>query len=425
VTVSGALDPDCAARRTIDWPALLTRFLATRDEAYRQACLARLKETMQAQPRYQAPLGMVAALLEPRAAAEDLSTTLVDELLRFDVEGAAAVRMLRAWNRLEALRARETSGDTHEQCLKEIGTALSLALRLDDSYAFAAFAAAHHERLMTTMEEKAGVLRHATRCLRAVEADEPGLRHLKDPIEKALQGLDSAIVFDIPGMLGADPDLIRRADEGDEDALRELNSRMMAREAGIRLAVSGGHWTDWMLRYIAIPDSQEVLGVLMAAIDQERKRPGRGDREIADLLWRYLSSYRGEGEADPHLYAELVEKLPPQSRERNILDLFRILDQILSNPGSYPRSLAAEGERAAQALDHMGAALYFRMLIAEVDTREERLVEARDLLSTVVEPLRRLAAEDPEYGKHLEAVITNVSALSHMIGNFDQPHPSR
>jgi tetratricopeptide (TPR) repeat protein len=413
-TVSGALAPDSAARRTLDWPALLTRSLATQDEAYRRACCARLKEAAQAQPGRRAVLDRVAAMLDTQPAPADPPADLVGELLAFDVEGAAAVHLLQAWRRIEALRAGEMSAQAREECRKLIGTALPLAARLDDSYAFVLFAAAHNELLTTTMEETLAVLRHAARCARAVEADRRGLRRAQGRIKSSLRGYESAIVFDAPGMLGVDPHLFQRADEGDEGALREINSQLLAREADLDLAVSGGHWKDWMLRYIAT-DTERVLKGLMAAVDQQRKRADGGGREVANLLWRYLSSYRGAGEADPLLYAALAEKLPPGSPERRALDLFRTFDQIVSNSTTYPRSLAVEGESAAAAAGHEGATVYFRMLLAQVDIREGRLVEARDLLLSVHEPLRRLAAEDSEYLKRLQAVVKNINALTHMI----------
>jgi hypothetical protein len=149
----------------------------------------------------------------------------------------------------------------------------------------------------------------------------------------------------------------------------------------------------------------------MAAIDRERKAPGR-EREVAELLWQYLSGFRGPGEINPHLYAALLSKLPSESRERRTLDLFHMFDQIVSNPGSVPRSLAESGVALSQALGHEGAAAYFSTLLAQCDIFEDRLIEARDRFVVLLEPLQRLVAEDPEYAERLNTAETNARVLA-------------
>jgi hypothetical protein len=93
----------------------------------------------------------------------------------------------------------------------------------------------------------------------------------------------------------------------------------------------------------------------------------------------------------------------------------------VSNSEGFPRALAIDGEAAGRALDHEGAATYFRMLTSQVHIREGHYDLALDVLLEVVEPLQRLAAADDAYLSRLQMVLRNTEVLSRHVGRPTGP----
>jgi hypothetical protein len=410
--IAASLPWDASRRATLDWPSHLTRYLATGSAAYREACETALETARADLPEQAAVLAQVVAGLEDgaEATAGGAAEAVVERLAAFDVEGAAALSLLLAERRLSSDGEAEIDPDAVRQT---VGRALATALALDDSYGFLLFAN-HHARLMAWMPEALAVAREALTRADALETDSEliaplvdGVRLLPDAAERG------AILLDAPGMLGIDPALFEAADSGDEEALKAIDSKVLA-DMGSPGALTDGEWRAWLLRYLAA-GTEQALADTMASIRAARERRALPE-SVAEAVWALLEDYRGPGAADPQLYEAALAGLEDE-RDATAIEAFRCWDAI-ATVGAPDDANVELGYELAERLGHPGALARFGLLRAQLayEAGDPRAAAAESL--TAIDRLLEVRA-DREYDELFRAAATNGRSFALMAGDQD------
>jgi CHAT domain len=173
-TIAPALGGRGLADSTLDWPGYLTRFLATEDEADRDACLAGLESAKDRWPGWISVFDGVASIVRSGATGEDDSnrgTPLTGILIDFDVEAATALRLLFAHAAISAWAHEPPSAPREEVLDKEVRIGLSIANALSDNYARVRFALHYAQLLRPPEAERFVVVDNAIAYLGHISVD--------------------------------------------------------------------------------------------------------------------------------------------------------------------------------------------------------------------------------------------------------------
>jgi CHAT domain len=414
-TLAAQLTDGGSAALTLDWPALLTRQLATGAEHYRLACLQALDTAAQELPAEAGSLRAAARAIKQGAEDAELAR-LVSEMARFDLEGAAALRLLLADARVRWLTGVERPPDAHDRLAREIGRAIGLALALSDSYAFVHFAALHGRHLTVWMVEQASVREAAEARLNWLASDADALAAVTESIEDAAP--HGSIVFDAPGLLGVSPELYARADSGDERALKELAQHVRRRRAAPATQLYGApDWRAAMLRWIGA-GSEQALSDLLGAIDADRARGRLGER-LATALDGLVAEYCGPGAAAASAYAAVHTALGDDEADRWLIEVFELVDAFQSDTDAFTMEQAERGHRLTEQLGHPGAAAFLAMVHSQLLYAQGDIDQAKDLLFTILPELEALCEQDGEYRDRLLDAAQNAASFAVMEADFD------
>jgi hypothetical protein len=406
-TVAASLPAQGSARETLDWPSLLTRMLATGSEQYERACLDAIAN---AAASLQAEADTLAAVAQAVAARDaEAARRWIDEVARFDVEGAAALRLLVA-------DARLAEGGEQEDMLREVGAALGLALRLSDSYAFLHFVK-HHGSVNAWMVERVRLLNEAERRLAYLAADAEALSEVADKLRAELKALRGAQVVDAPTLLGVDPELFARADAGDEEAMHELTRRVLLRQGSASTDLRGApRWRDAMLRHIGTSSEQSWADVLRS-IDSGRAS-GTLNPGLAAALEALAAGFTGPGMAPASAYNDVREALGDDQAGQLAIDAFELYDEFQSDPGHFDIRHAEAGQAAGERLADDGVISCFTLIASTQWARAGDLTRAMPLALRGLRLVAKLYETDPDYRDQLQRAAINARNFATYLGEM-------
>jgi tetratricopeptide (TPR) repeat protein len=355
--------PAGSARFTQDWPAWLTRWLATGREQDRAECLRTLSEARDALPE----LAEVITLIDHLERAMDADAdALARRISDADAEGGAALRILIAVERLRALAEGDEPLENAEALKrKEIGTALTLAVQLDDAYAFLLLASHQGEILRAT--ESVRVLEHAEGCADALADDATALAPL-------LERLDA------------------------------VSSR-------------AGSWSDWLLRYVGA-DTMKALSEAMSAIRRER-HAGTIPPELADALWSLMKSFRVPGRLDDEALTDARSQLSNDAGSLRTLEILDLFDRIVGAGKNIDPQNVEDGLHLARESGHSGAIARFLLLSSQVAYTNDDVGAARDRTMMALELLDHLTMVDNEYSGLTTSAASNARIFNTMLGDTE------
>jgi hypothetical protein len=171
------------------------RFLASDDPAFHESALAGLGED---------PVStQVAARLRNSDGWGSEVDALLAALAHLDLVAALRLRMwIAAW-RVDAETTQEAPDS--DRLLEEIGTGLTLALRLDDAFAFVGLARRHCRLLGTiTLDEIRTVLDHACTLAGAMAAEDARFSPVAGELSAESSQFEDKILVDLTKLLPAD-----------------------------------------------------------------------------------------------------------------------------------------------------------------------------------------------------------------------------
>jgi hypothetical protein len=403
--VAASLPAQGSARETLDWPSLLTRMLATGSEQYERACLDAIANTAASA---QAEAGTLAAVSQAVAARDaEAAHRRIDEVARFDLEGAAALRLLVADARLAA-------GGEQEDMLREVGAALGIALRLSDSYAFLHFVR-HHGTVNTWMVERIRLLNEAERRIAYLAADAEALSEAADELRAELTALRGAQVFDAPTTLGVDPELFARADDGDEEAMHELARRVMLRHGSASADLRGGlSWRDAMLRHIGTSSDQSWADVLR--VIERGRASGTLNPGLAAALEALATGFTGPGMAPASAYSDVREALGDDEAGQLTIDAFEFYDEFQSDPDHFGIRHAEAGQAVGERLGDDGVISCFMLIAATKWARAGDITRAMQPALHGLRLVAKLYETDPDYRDQLQRAAVNARNFATYLG---------
>jgi hypothetical protein len=403
--VAASLPAQGSAQETLDWPSLLTRMLASGSEQYERACLDALATAAESREAEAGILAAVSNAVAARDAGE--ARRCIDDVARFDLEGAAALRLMVA-------DARLAEGGNQGDLLREVSAALGLALRLSDSYAFLHFVA-HHGRVNAWMVERVRLLNEAERRLAHLAADAEALSEVAEGLRTELEGLRGAVVMDAPTLLGVDPELFARADAGDEEALRELTRQVVLRQGSASVDVRGAPgWRGAMLRHIGTSSQQSWADVLRSI--EVGRASGALSPELATALEALAAGFTGPGVAPASAYSGVRDALDDDEADRLAIDAFQLYDEFQSDPDSFDIAQAEEGERVGGRLGDDGVISCFVLIASTQWARAGDAGRALELGLRGLTLVARLHETDPDYRDQLQRAATNARNFAAYLG---------
>jgi hypothetical protein len=449
--VAASLPAQGSGQETLDWPSLLTRALACRSDHYERACLDAIATAAKSR---EADADVLAAVSTAVAAHDaDEVSRWIDEVARFDLEGAAALRLMVADARL---------GERGEQedLLREVGTALGLALRLSDSYAFLRFAA-HHGSVNTWMVERVRLLNEAERRLAYLAADAEALSAVADELRAELDGLRGSLIMDAPSLLGVDPELFARADAGDEEAMREVTRQVVMsegsasadlldvasllgvdpelfarveagdeeaiREMTREVLMSEGSWSTvlrgalgWraaMLRYIGTGSPQSWADMLRS-IENDRAS-GALEPKLAAALDTLAADFIGPGMAPASAYKGVRDALGDDQADRLAVDAFELYDEFHSDRDNFDMMHAQAGQAVGELLGDDGVISCFLLIESTQWARAGHVAHAMPPALRGLSLVYKLHATDPNYRDQLRLAATNARNFATYLGDTE------
>jgi len=398
---------------TTDWPAHLARYLASHDERDREACLDALSTRSQ-QRGEQADLLDKASTWIRAALAQDRSTNdaqheqIANLLMSHDHEAGATLLMLLAMERIE-LRDSDISTVPQEQLRREIGRGLSLAIHLDDAYAFVAFAAAHADMLTldVRLSESARVLQAASRFAAGLRDRDTRFAAIEARINAVLQQWQGKIIIDLPEGLGMDADEWQQFEKAiDEDR----------RNTRISLPAQGLSWPALMIRYVAAnskPAFDDLRLTVASGIEASR-----ADKDELKAVYDLLR-YHNRREMVPDLaYRRVLQFLDEREQVQLALQAFRLHDRIASDPKHFTNNDVTAGLAVAETLGHSGLHARFTMLQAQRAYEHGDISTARILNLQALEVIRALVARDDAYTEQFGKTELNSATFCTLDGDF-------
>ncbi len=403
--VAAPLTAQGSAQDTLDWPSLLTRMLASGSERYERACLnaiARAAESLEAEADI---LAAVSDAVAKRDAEE--ARRCIDEVARFDLEGAAALRLMVA-------DARLAEGGEQQDLLSEVGAALGLALRLSDSYAFLHFVA-HHGGVNAWMVERVTLLNEAERRLAHLAADGEALGELAAKLRAELEALRGAQVLDVPTLLGVDPELFARADAGDEEAMHEMTRQVMMRQGSASTDLRGAPgWRDAMLRHISTSSEQSWADVLRSI--ESGRANGTLNSKLAAALEALASGFIGPGMAPASAYKGVRDALGDDESDQLAIDAFELYDEFQSDPNNVDTTRAEAGQALGERLGDEGVISCFVLIASTQWARAGDLARALPLALRGLELVAKLHETYPDYRDQLQRAAVNARNFATYLG---------
>ena len=403
--VAASLPAQGSARETLDWPSLLTRMLASGSEHYERACLAAIATAAESLEAEADILGAVSKAIAARDAEE--ARRWIDEVARFDLEGAAALRLMIA-------DARLAEGGEQEDLLREVGAALGLALRLSDSYAFLHFVA-HHGGVNAWLVERVTLLNEAERRLAHLAADAEALSAVADELRAGLEGLRGAQVLDAPTLLGVDPELYARADAGDEEAMREVTRQVVMRQGSASTDVRGAPgWRDAMLRHIGTSSQQSWADVLR--LIKGDRASGTPDPRLAAALDTLAAGFIGPSMAPASAYKGVRDALGDDEADQLAIDAFELYDEFQSDPDNFDITHAEAGQAVGERLGDDGVISCFVLIASTQWARAGDVDRAMTLALRGLSLVAKLHETDHDYRDQLQRAATNALNFATYLG---------
>jgi tetratricopeptide (TPR) repeat protein len=357
LTAGAAQDLSGSRARTLDAPALLSRWMATGRPSDQQASLdawtawpgtsTELQEWLRASPRTAHP--------------EQARGALVDGLVAEAPVHAAALRMLLAHERVTAgSLSGALSGEAATPRFGEIGLALSLSLQLDDNWAFAALTADYRQHCFEAADlgQSIAIMGKAEVVLQALSRNDEAFEEPLQATRALLEPLRSAsMVMDARRMFGLSHEEFLAVEQapGSELAKRAL-LKVMA-QTGLDAHVDRAWWTA-MMRYVATSSTEAYAELAASVSEHDRSHGGVSPRE-AELVRAVLVSYQGPGRIDAEALHALREQVAGPPEALRAVDVFEIHDRIASDPESVLDRDVAAGAALAEELGHAGLRTYF------------------------------------------------------------------
>src|SRR5262249_49741328 len=148
----------------------------------------------------------------------------------------------------------------------------------------------------------------AERRIAYLGADAGALSEAADELRAELTALRGTQVYDAPTILGVEPELFARADDGDEEAMHELARRVMLRHGSASADPRGGlSWRDAMLRHIGTASDQSWADVLR--VIERGRASGTLNPGLAAALGALAAGFTGPGMAPAPAYSDIREAL--------------------------------------------------------------------------------------------------------------------
>jgi hypothetical protein len=405
--VATSLPAQGSAQETLDWPSLLTRMLASDSKHYERACLDAIAIATAA-ATHDAKAETLAAVSKAVAARDaEQARRCIDDIAAFDLEGAAALRLMVA-------DARLAEGGEQEHLLREVGAALGLALTLSDSYAFLHFVA-HHGRVNAWMVERVALLNEAERRLAHLAADAETLSKVAAEIRAELKGLRGAQVVDAPTLLGVTPELFARADHGDEQAMREMARQVMLRQSAVSTAARGAPgWRDATLHHIGTSSQQSWADVLRSI--EDGRASGTLNPKLTAALEALVAGFAGPGMAPASAYDGARDAIGDAETDRLAIDAFELYDEFQSDPESFDVTRAEAGQAVGERLGDDGVISCFILIASTQWARAGDIVRALPLALRGLSLVVKLHETDPEYRDQLQRAATNARNFAIYLG---------
>jgi hypothetical protein len=136
--------PTRTADQTIQWPDLLRRHIASESAAYRDACLAGMREHWSEETAAFPDAAAAAAWLSGESLTEEEKLRLCERVLGYELMAAVSLRLLLAHERIVAAEASatdESDGEAARRLLGEIYLGLTATSAIADAICWTRFAA--------------------------------------------------------------------------------------------------------------------------------------------------------------------------------------------------------------------------------------------------------------------------------------------
>jgi hypothetical protein len=175
-------------------------------------------------------------------------------------------------------------------------------------------------------------------------------------------------------------------------------------------------WPHWLVRYVAT-NSQPAFYDLIWSVDGSPPWGGVSAEE-ADAVAALLNEYMGPGVAPEEAYDAVRAFLAGRPDDILVLELFRLHDQIASQPEDFTEDDVRSGLAFAESLRNEGVRSRFTLLGAQLRHARRDVGGAKDATLAELPVLERLAKQDGAYMEQLVGAATNAASFSVMDGDF-------
>ncbi|HTQ69658.1 MAG TPA: CHAT domain-containing protein [Solirubrobacteraceae bacterium] len=405
-TITPQQPVDGFASFTRDWPAYLSRWVATQRESDRDSCFGELAKLQSACPGTAVAVERLLSAIFTGTNDEEAVASLISDLAEFDMEGAMAVRLALAESRVRRLATEDASSKRQDALGEELGYALDLASDLDDSYAYVRFTRHAAEHLADGTPKVRVALNVATRMLPWLAADAAGVADSAEYVRAREQQWNEAYVIDLSALLGISEETQYDAYFGDDRALREVAMVLLPRETRPVVRIMQVSWRHWWLRYLATGTWSALADAVGALTDRNEATLSR---EISTALLQVLEDSAVGAVTDVQTWEGLLagaQTLP--HGDRLAIVAFRVFGRHANSIPVIAPDQAEDALSIIRDLDDPGLHAYLLMLVATASSAE---ATARYNLQAL-RLLGMLATDDAEYRPLIDTVAANLRACA-------------
>ncbi len=422
-TISDALADVSASEQTRGWSSLVFQYIATNDVER----LDGLERMIAIDPRLDpdttaAVVAWMRSLDDAGERQPDARDELVARVAELDGEGGATLRILSDLEQIVGVVS-DSPLEERQHANSVLSWCFGLSTDIHDSYATLVVIKRVIDGgiAMDDIPAIARLLGRAVYYFTRVSLDQSHLEPLAAEFAKLRKKLESFTVVSLGNKFGYSNDAIRKADEGDPDALTEVASAIMTSSARAEVFAGDRPWYFWLLRWVGAGTRNtggDALGVLATDV-----RLGRLSPDAAQALTLLFGELRIPVGFNPEIAQRAVQSFTAGGPEYASIDIALINHAVTSGGRvavsdlEYAEELAAELEgRIGQA----GAAALMRLVLAEHYAASSEIDMASQRVDASLEEFTRLYDSDDQYTTHLARAAMTARHVAELAGNREK-----
>jgi tetratricopeptide (TPR) repeat protein len=381
------------------WCSFVFEYLASKEKARQDACV----EAVEADPHLdaEAKSAIVEWIRSAQIRARDYER-LIQKVRQEDGEAAATLDILWTIQDVAGINT-ESSIEDQQGARERLSDCFKACLVLQDSYAAVCVIEALIEIGIPTEDVAAyrDLLGTAQGFLARLSADAQSLEPISTRFGSLKSRFDSFTVINLGNKFGYSNEELRKADQGDADALTAVGSAMMESQAHPEVLLGVIPWYVWMLRWAGTGTRTAGANALAAlAIDV---KVGRLTAESADALRRLLTELRFPLPLEPLIAREAILPFEEGSLEYCAIEVVLFKHDIETgtlqsvSEVEYALTVAKDLD---ESVGPTGVSAYFRMVLAEYYLATD-VDQAVVLADEALEELARLQSTRDDFTSQL------------------------